>query len=190
MPLPAAAAIPFAAKMAAGGAIGGGLLGYFGAKMKSDSQIRELDAAEAMARRNARNARMGFYAQSNGFRMMSDLEQTRLARSHAQKIGNMEAKIGGSGAMAGEGTTWDVIVGQDTENQAEMNTFMTQVDRKVQDFIDQGDAQYTSFMNQADQYATRKKYAKRNASAQILFGTIQGGAQGASSMASMAGAFT
>ena len=74
--------------------------------MKSDSQIRELDAAEAMARRNARSARMGFYAQSNGFRMMSDLEQTRLARSHAQRIGNMESKIGGSGAMAGEGTTW------------------------------------------------------------------------------------
>ena len=170
------------------GGTAGGLLGGFGAKMKSDSQIRELDAAEAMARRNARNARMGFYAQSNGFRMMSDLEQTRLARSHAQKIGNMESKIGGSGAMAGEGTTWDVVVAQDAENQAEMNNFMTQADSKVQDFIDQGDAQYTSFMNQADQYATRSKYAKRNASAQILFGTIQGGASGAAQGASIGGA--
>ena len=170
------------------GGTAGGLLGGFGAKMKSDSQIRELDAAEAMARRNARNARMGFYAQSNGFRMMSDLEQTRLARSHAQRIGNMEAKIGGSGAVAGEGTTWDVIVAQDAENQREMNTFMTQADSKVQDFIDQGDAQYTSFMNQADQFANRKNYARRAGSSRIFFGAIQGGAQGASSMASIASA--
>ena len=110
---------PVTIGLIAGGSIGG-ILGGFGAKMKADSQVRELNAAEAMARRNARNARMGFYAQSNGFRMMSDLEQTRLARSHAQKIGNMESKIGGSGAMAGEGTTWDVVVAQDAENQAEM----------------------------------------------------------------------
>lgn len=178
---------PVTIGLIAGGSIGG-ILGGFGAKMKADSQVRELNAAEAMARRNARNARMGFYAQSNGFRMMSDLEQTRLARSHAQKIGNMESKIGGSGAMAGEGTTWDVIVAQDAENKAEMNNFMTQVDSKVQDFIDQGDAQYTSFMNQADQYATRSRYAKRNASAQILFGMFQGGASGAAQGASIGGA--
>ena len=145
-----------------------------GKNMEINSQIRELDSAEAMSRRNARNARMGFYAQSNGFRMMSDLEQTRLARSHAQKIGSMEAKIGGSGAMAGEGTTWDVIVAQDAENQAEMNNFMTQADSKVQDFIDQGDAQYTSYMNQADQYATRKKYVERSRGTQLLFASLGG----------------
>ena len=174
------------------GAIGGGLIKGFGKSMEVDSQIRELDSAEAMARRNARSARMGFYAQSNGFRMMSDLEQTRLARSHAQRIGNMEAKIGGSGAMAGEGTTWDVIVAQDAENQAEMNTFMTQADRKVQDFIDQGDAQYTSFMNQADQFATRKKYVQRSKSTQVLFATVGGAAQGAQTGASLysAGVFS
>ena len=188
MALPFAAAAPFAAKMAVGGAIGGALLGGLSTKLKVDSEIRELESAEAMARRNARSARMGFYAQSNGFRMMSDLEQTRLARSHAQRIGNMEAKIGGSGAVAGEGTTWDVIVAQDAENQREMNTFMTQADSKVQDFIDQGDAQYTSFMNQADQFANRKNYARRAGSSRIFFGAIQGGAQGASSMASIASA--
>ena len=173
------------------GALAGGILKGLGKSMQVDSQIRELDAAEAMARRNARSARMGFYAQSNGLRMMSDLEQTRLARSHAQRIGNMESKIGGSGAVAGEGTTWDVVVAQDAENQAEMNTFMTQVDSKVQDFIDQGDAQYTSFMNQADQFATRKKYVQRSRSTQILFASIQGGAQGAQTGASLysAGAF-
>ena len=170
------------------GAIGGGLIKGFGKSMEVDSQIRELDSAEAMARRNARSARMGFYAQSNGFRMMSDLEQTRLARSHAQRIGNMESKIGGSGAVAGEGTTWDVIVAQDAENQREMNTFMTQADSKVQDFIDQGDAQYTSFMNQADQFANSKNYALRAGSTRIFFGAIQGGASGAVQGASIGGA--
>ena len=174
------------------GALAGGIFKGFGKSMQIDSQIRELDAAEAMARRNARNARMGSYAQSNGFRMMSDLEQTRLARSHAQKIGNMESKIGGSGAMAGEGTTWDVVVAQDAENQAEMNSFMTQADRKVQDFIDQGDAQYTSFMNQADQFATRKKYVQRSRGTQILFASVGGAAQGAQTGASLysAGVFS
>jgi len=39
------------------GALAGGIFKGLGKSMEIDSQIRELDAAEAMARRNARNAR-------------------------------------------------------------------------------------------------------------------------------------
>ena len=69
------------------------------------------------------NARTGFYAQGNRFALSAELETGRMARSHAQRIGSMKASIGGSGAVADSGTTWDVIIAQDTENQAEMNAF-------------------------------------------------------------------
>ncbi len=173
---------------AIGAAIAGGILRGFGTNMKIDSQLRELDANEKRLRSNARNARSAFYAQSNGLRMMTDLEQTRLARSHAQRIGQLKGSIGGSGAVADSGTTWDVIVAQDAENQREMNAFKTQSDFKIQDFIDQGDAQYASFMGQADQVGTTRAYLKQSQGLQVFMSMISGGAQGASQGATIASA--
>ncbi len=172
----------------AGAAAVGAVSGMLGKGQQIDSNIRGLNQSADIAERNGKRAKAGFYGQANRFRMMSDLEQTRLARNHAQKIGQMKSGIGGSGAMADTGTTWDIVAAQDAENQREMNSYKTQSDFKVQGFLDQGDAQYDNYMNQAKALRSNARYMQSNKWKSMLFAGLSGGASGASTGASLYGA--
>ena len=96
----------------------------------------------------------------------------------------MKASIGGSGAVADSGTTWDVIIAQDTENQAEMNAFRNQVESRTQDFFDQGQAQYLSYMNQSNAFLESSNQLERSRNEQLFLSGLQGAASFASMGAS------
>ena len=160
----------------AGAAAVGGLLSMYGKNREISAQKDALKAQAALARRNGISARTGFYAQGNRFALSAELETGRMARSHAQRIGSMRASIGGSGAVADSGTTWDVIIAQDTENQAEMNAFRNQVESRTQDFFDQGQAQYLSYMNQSNALLENSNQLERSRYDQLFMSGLQGAA--------------
>ena len=144
-----------------------------------------LNAMARQARKNATLAKSGFYGQGNRFGLNAELETGRLARSHAQRIGSMRASIGGSGAVADSGTTWDVIVAQDAENQSEMNAFRTQVDSRIQDFFDQGELQYKSYIDQAKAYESGAFQLERGRNESMIYAAMSGGSSGASTGAGL-----
>jgi len=160
----------------AGAAIIGGALSMYGKNREISAQRDSLKRQAELARRNGMNARTGFYAQGNRFALSAELETGRMARSHAQRIGSMRASIGGSGAVADSGTTWDVIIAQDTENQAEMNAFRNQVESRTQDFFDQGQAQYLSYMNQSNALLENSNQLERSRYDQLFMSGLQGAA--------------
>ncbi len=168
-----------------GAAVVGGLMSMYGKRREIDAQRDQLKAQARAARKNARLARSSLFGQGNKFGMMAELETGRLARSHAQRIGSMRASIGGSGVVADSGTTWDVVVAQDAENQREMNAFRTQMDSRIQDYFDQGEAQYRSYMNQASAYESNAHQLERGRHESILLAGFSGGASGASTGASL-----
>lgn len=169
----------------AGAAVIGGLTSMYSKNREISAQKDALKAQAALARRNGMNARTGFYAQGNRFALSAELETGRMARSHAQRIGSMRASIGGSGAVADSGTTWDVIIAQDTENQAEMNAFRNQVESRTQDFFDQGEAQYLSYMNQANSYENSAFQLERSRNESVFLSGLGGAANFASMGASL-----
>ena len=153
----------------AGAAVIGGALSMYGKNREISAQKAALKRQAELARRNAINARTGFYAQGNRFALSAELETGRMARSHAQRIGSMRASIGGSGAVADSGTTWDVIIAQDTENQAEMNAFRNQVESRTQ-------AQYLSYMNQSNALLESSNQLERSRYDQLFMSGLQGAA--------------
>ena len=167
-------------------------LGAVSGLMSKNKEISaEKDRLWAMARqakKNATLAKSGFYGQGNRFGLNAELETGRLARSHAKRIGDMQGSIGGSGVMADSGTTWDVIVAQDAENQSEMNAFRTQVDSRIQDFFDQGELQYKSYMDQAIAYENGAHQLERGRHESMLYAAMSGGSSGAMTGASLKGA--
>ena len=160
----------------AGAAVIGGLTSMYSKNREISAQKDALKRQAELARRNGMNARTGFYAQGNRFALSAELETGRMARSHAQRIGSMRASIGGSGAVADSGTTWDVIIAQDTENQAEMNAFRNQVESRTQDFFDQGQAQYLSYMNQSNAFLENSNQLERSRYDQLFMSELQGAA--------------
>lgn len=169
-------------------ATAGGLFSMYGKNREISAQRAALKRQAELARRNGMNARTGFYAQGNRFALSAELETGRMARSHAQRIGSMRSSIGGSGAVADSGTTWDVIIAQDTENQAEMNAFRNQVESRTQDFFDQGQAQYLSYMNQSNALLESSNQLERSRYDQLFMSGLQGAAQ-FGSMAASFGSF-
>ena len=157
-------------------AASGSLLSMYGKNREISAQRAALKRQAELARRNGMNARTGFYAQGNRFALSAELETGRMARSHAQRIGSMRASIGGSGAVADSGTTWDVIIAQDTENQAEMNAFRNQVESRIQDFFDQGQAQYLSYINQSNALLENSNQLERSRYDQLFMSGLQGAA--------------
>ena len=166
-------------------ATAGGLFSMYGKNREISAQRAALKREAELARRNGINARTGFYAQGNRFALSAELETGRMARSHAQRIGSMRASIGGSGAVADSGTTWDVIIAQDTENQAEMNAFRNQVESRTQDFFDQGEAQYMSYMNQANSYNSSAMQLERSRNESVFLAGLGGAANFAGMGASL-----
>jgi len=160
----------------AGAAVIGGALSMYGKNREISARRDSLKRQAELARRNGINARTGFYAQGNRFALSAELETGRMARSHAQRIGSMRSSIGGSGAVADSGTTWDVIIAQDTENQAEMNAFRNQVESRTQDFFDQGQAQYLSYMNQSKALLDSSIQLERSRNEQLFLSGLQGAA--------------
>jgi len=169
----------------AGAAVIGGLTSMYSKNREISAQKDALKRQAELARRNGMNARTGFYAQGNRFALSAELETGRMARSHAQRIGSMRASIGGSGAVADSGTTWDVIIAQDTENQAEMNAFRNQVESRTQDFFDQGQAQYLSYMNQANSYEDSAFQLERSRNESVFLAGLGGAANFAGMGASL-----
>ena len=169
----------------AGAAVICGLTSMYSKNREISAQKDSLKAQAALARRNGMNARSGFYAQGNRFALSAELETGRMARSHAQRIGSMRASIGGSGAVADSGTTWDVIIAQDTENQAEMNAFRNKIESRSQDFFDQGEAQYMSYMNQANSLEDNAMQLERSRIESVFLSGLGGAANFASMGASL-----
>lgn len=168
------------------GAMAVGALSSLASKNQQiNAEKDRLNAMARQARKNATLAKSGFYGQGNRFGLNAELETGRLARSHAQRIGSMRASIGGSGAVADSGTTWDVIVAQDAENQSEMNAFRTQVDSRIQDFFDQGDLQFNSYMDQATAYENGAFQLERGRHESMLYAAMSGGSSGAMTGASL-----
>ena len=169
----------------AGAAIAGGIFSMYGKNREISAQKDKFNGMARTAKKNARLARSSLFAQGNKFGMMAELETGRLARSHAQRIGSMRASIGGSGAVADSGTTWDVVVAQDAENQREMNAFRTQMDSRIQDYFDQGEAQYRSYMDQAMAFESNAFQLERGRNESILLAGLSGSAGSASTGASL-----
>ena len=163
----------------------GAAAGILSKNKQISAEKDRLNAMARQARKNATLAKSGFYGQGNRFGLNAELETGRLARSHAQRIGSMRASIGGSGAVADSGTTWDVIVAQDAENQSEMNAFRTQVDSRIQDFFDQGELQYKSYIDQAKAYENGAFQLERGRNESMLYAAMSGGSSGASTGAGL-----
>jgi len=163
----------------------GAAAGFLSKNKQISAEKDRLNAMARQARKNATLAKSGFYGQGNRFGLNAELETGRLARSHAQRIGSMRASIGGSGAVADSGTTWDVIVAQDAENQSEMNAFRTQVDSRIQDFFDQGELQYKSYIDQAKAYENGAFQLERGRNESMLYAAMSGGSSGASTGAGL-----
>jgi len=168
------------------GAMAVGALSSLASKNQQiNAEKDRLNAMARQAKKNAWLAKSGFYGQGNRFGLNAELETGRLARSHAKRIGDIRGSIGGSGVVADSGTTWDVVVAQDAENQSEMNAFRTQVDSRIQDFFDQGDLQYNSYMDQATAYESGAHQLERGRHESMLYAAMSGGSSGASTGAGL-----
>ena len=168
-----------------GGVLLGAAMSYYQKRQQTDNQIAALMEQKKIAEQNGRQVKTDSLVRASQAQMFGDLEETRMRRMNQFQTGKMAAQMGGSGAVAGSGTTWNVVLSQKANNETSVNNHKYSVDTQIGNMKYEGQKAYDSWMSKANGFDQQQQFLRDNYNQSMLTSLVTGGISGFS-MASKA----
>ena len=160
------------------GVLAGAAMSYYQKRQQTDNQIAALMEQKKIAEQNGRQAKTESLVRASQTQMFGDLEETRMRRMNQFQTGKMAAQMGGSGAVAGSGTTWNVVLSQKANNETSVNNHKYSVDTQIGNMKYEGQKAYDSWMSKANGFDQQQQFLRDNYNQSMLTSLVTGGISG------------
>ena len=161
-----------------GGVLLGAAMSYYQKRQQTDNQIAALTEQKKIAEQNGRQAKTESLVRASQTQMFGDLEETRMRRMNQFQTGKMAAQMGGSGAVAGSGTTWNVVLSQKANNETSVNNHKYSVDTQIGNMKYEGQKAHDSWMSKANGFDQQQQFLRDNYDQSMLTSLVSGGISG------------